>query len=129
MACAAALASLDLFDQTRLLEHIQESARIIQRELDQLRDCPFVLDVRQRGIMVGIELSRGGSQPSDTLQPSAEALCMAMREHGLILRHLGNVVVLMPISAMDHETLGNMLDVVVQTIGAAHKSWERHPVV
>jgi adenosylmethionine-8-amino-7-oxononanoate aminotransferase len=43
-----------------------------------------------------------------------------MREKGLIVRPLGDVVVLMPVPAMGHEVLGRMMDVVVETIGG----WE-----
>ena len=57
LGCAAAIASLKLFDENRLLEHIQQSAAIITERLHALRGCPHVVDVRQRGIMVGIELA------------------------------------------------------------------------
>ncbi len=127
LACAAALASLDLFERDRLLDHIHASARIIADRLDPLRDpaaFPHIVDVRQRGIMVGIELgpSRDASaQPFDFSRRTAARLCERMRERGLILRPLGDVVVLMPIPAMPHDVLHTMLDIVLDAL----KEWER----
>ncbi len=118
LACAAALASLDLFEQTNLLDHINRSAAVITDRLGALRDSRHVLDLRQRGIMVGIELCRDRqtAEPLDPSKRSGAAICAAMRRRGLIIRPLGDVVVLMPIPAMAHDVLVDMLDIVVDTI-------------
>jgi adenosylmethionine-8-amino-7-oxononanoate aminotransferase len=120
LGCAAALASLALIDSTDLLSHIQASAAIITQRLEALRSCPYVLDIRQRGIMVGIELCRDRAtrQPFDAAQRVGAAVCQAMRPKGLIVRPLGDVVVLMPIPAMPHAVLHQMLDIVVETIAS-----------
>lgn len=125
LACAAALASLDLFESNRLLEHINASADIIADRLNALRDLeafPNVVDIRQRGLMVGIELGRDRQtrRPFDSAVGTSAALCMAMREKGLIVRPLGDVIVLMPIPAMGHESLHQMLDIFIETL----QSWE-----
>jgi adenosylmethionine-8-amino-7-oxononanoate transaminase len=118
LACAAAMASLDLFEQTNLLDHINASAAIIADRLGELRDHPHVLDVRQRGVMVGIELcrDRATAEPFDFSKRTGAALCMSMREQGLIVRPLGDVIVLMPVPAMPHDVLHRMLDIVVGTL-------------
>ena len=127
LACAAALASLDLFESTDLLTHISESESILEARLAPLRDpgvFPHIIDVRQRGIMVGIELgrSRGGdAEPFDFSRRTAAGLCERMRERGLILRPLGDVLVLMPIPATPHAVLHEMLDIVIDTL----RDWER----
>ncbi len=118
LGCAAALASLELFAKNDLLTHIGTSAQIIREALQPLRACPHVLDVRQRGIMAGIELGkdRDTREPFDLSKRTGAALCNAMRKQGVILRPLGDVVVLMPVPAMPHNTLRNLLEVVVNTI-------------
>lgn len=118
LACAAALASLTLFEETRLLDHIRQSTQLIRLGLDPLRSCPNVLDIRQRGLMVGIELCRDRSrrEPFDFSRRTGAAVCQAMRGKGLIVRPLGDVMVLMPIPAMDHDVLKRMLAIVVQTL-------------
>ncbi|MCC5831290.1 MAG: aspartate aminotransferase family protein [Phycisphaeraceae bacterium] len=118
LACAAAIASLELFNTNRLLEHIQESARRIGHAMTRLESCPHVLDVRQKGIMAGIEIGRRDDAPEafDFTRQVAREMCMAMRSRGLMLRPLGNVLVLMPIPAMAHDLLDQMLDIIVETI-------------
>jgi adenosylmethionine-8-amino-7-oxononanoate aminotransferase len=118
LACAAALASLRLFDEGRLLEHVRGSAALMAEGLDRLRGCGHVLDVRQRGVMVGIELcgDRRARQPLDFTKRTGAAMCLAMRGKGLILRPLGDVLVLMPIPAMAHESLRRMVEIVVESI-------------
>ena len=130
LACAAALAGLDLFDQPThgqpdLLSYIQQSAQLIRRALHPLRDCPHVRDVRQRGMMVGIELGphprlhpEGSAQapPFDFSQPLGHRLCHRLRDQGILIRPLGNVVVLMPIPATPPDVLSQLVDTVVQAI-------------
>jgi adenosylmethionine-8-amino-7-oxononanoate transaminase len=122
LACAAALASLDLFDSTQLLDHTKASADRIAQRLNVLRDPDrfgHVLDIRQRGLMVGIELcsDRNDRKPFDFSRGNAAALCLAMRDKGVILRPLGDVLVLMPIPAMSHQALDHLLDVVIESLG------------
>ena len=118
LACAAALASLQLFETTDLLERINTSATLMEDRLETLKGNEHVLDVRQRGIMAGIELcaSRTERQPFDFSKRTAAALCHAMRDKGLIIRPLGDVIVLMPIPAMPQSMLHEMLDIVIETI-------------
>ena len=136
LACAAAIASLNLFKKNNTLAHAQQSAQLIQDKLNTLRDHPNVLDIRQRGLMVGIELckdrnkdagaeSSGGGGTSggttsgggvDFARRVGAQLCNAMILQGLIIRPLGNTLVLMPAPAMDHDTLNKMLDIVVENV-------------
>ncbi|MEX0744405.1 MAG: aspartate aminotransferase family protein [Phycisphaeraceae bacterium] len=121
LACAAAIASLELFEQNDLLSHIEKSAAIIAEKLAPLRDaeaCPHVLDVRQRGLMVGIELceDRTSARAFDFAAREGYAVCAAIRAKGVIVRPLGDVLILMPIPAMPHASLERMLDAVVETL-------------
>ncbi len=122
LACAAALASLRLFDETKLIAHINANAALMAEKLHALREHPHVLDVRQRGVMVGIELcqDRSSRQPLDFANRTGAALCHAMRDKGLIIRPLGDVLVLMPIPAMSREKLDRMMDVVISTMRDWH---------
>jgi adenosylmethionine-8-amino-7-oxononanoate aminotransferase len=121
LACAAALASLQLFTDD-LLAHIRQSAALIADRLAPLADHPNVLDVRQRGLMVGIELCQdrntSGGEPFDFSKRTAANLCLSLRDKGLIIRPLGDVMVLMPAPAMPHDVLSDMLDIVTKALGA-----------
>ena len=129
LACAAAVASLNLFDappagsdQPDLLSHTQASARIIGERLEPLRDHPHVLDIRRRGLMTGIELCQrrpGPGQPAlpfDFAARTGAQVCAAARQRGVIVRPLGDVMILMPIPATPHDVLIELCDSVVQTI-------------
>lgn len=134
LACAAAIASLDLFDQPPadvdparspdLLTHINASAQLMARRLEPLADHPHILDIRQRGIMVGIELCRKRPAPGEPAEPfdfaarTAAQVCQAARERGIIVRPLGDVMILMPIPATPHDVLAELCDGVVKTIEA-----------
>lgn len=126
LACAAALAGLDLFEAPThgspdLITHTQRSAKLIHKHLHPLRDAHNVRDVRQRGLMVGIELCKdrhapGGPQPFDFSQRTGAAVCTALRSKGILIRPLGDILVLMPIPATPHDVLTHFVDTVVDTV-------------
>jgi adenosylmethionine-8-amino-7-oxononanoate aminotransferase len=105
LACAAALASLDLFQENQLLENVRKKSAKLAEMLADLRSLPHVGDVRQKGFMVGIELS--GFDPR---RRTGAVVCAAIRRHGVILRPLGDVIVLMPPLAMGLDDLGRIVD-------------------
>jgi len=91
---------------------------LIGHRLGELAEHDNVGDIRQRGMMVGIELvaSRRTGQALDPQKLTGAAVCLAARKQGLIIRPLGDVVVLMPAPAMDIDTLERMLDITIETI-------------
>jgi len=98
LACAAALASLDIFAQERVIESLPSKIERLAAGLAPLADHPHVFEVRQMGLMVGIELSRTPSEdePFDPRERMGHQVILAARRRGVILRPLGDVVVLMP---------------------------------
>jgi adenosylmethionine-8-amino-7-oxononanoate aminotransferase len=92
LACAAALATLDVFEQERTLEALQGKVALLEAELTtRIAPLPAVAEVRQRGFMVGIEL--GGFDPAAR---AGHQVTLAARRRGAVIRPLGDVVVLMP---------------------------------
>ena len=73
-------------------------APIVKLRLKMFYDYPFVSDIRQKGFMVGIELVRNRStkRPYSWEERIGVNVCRKIREKGVILRPLGNVIVLMP---------------------------------
>ncbi|MDX1565848.1 MAG: aminotransferase class III-fold pyridoxal phosphate-dependent enzyme, partial [Phycisphaeraceae bacterium] len=121
LGCAAALASLRLFDENDLLESVRRKATVAAEWLEPLRDpdrFAWVVDVRQRGLMVGIELSADGTAATgfDPSRPLGAAVTDACRKAGLIIRPLGNVVVLMPPLSIDEAELRSMIQLVLDQI-------------
>ena len=93
LACAAAKASLEIFEGERVLDALEPKIRHLSSMLADLEKLPAVKEVRQCGFMAGIEIK----ESANGLKPNlAAAACIEARRHGLLTRPLGNVVVLMP---------------------------------
>lgn len=99
LACAAACANLDLFERDRIIENLQPKIERLRSMLeDRVAPLAHVGDVRQRGLMVGIQLAKGKEErvPYDPADRMAVRVILNARKHGVIVRNLGDVVVLMP---------------------------------
>jgi adenosylmethionine-8-amino-7-oxononanoate aminotransferase len=114
LACAAALASLRLFDEDRTLEHAQLMAERIAEGLRSVAELRHVGDVRQRGMMIGIELvkDKKTKEEFDYAARMGHRVALAARKREVMLRPLGNVVVLMPPLAM----VGSEVDFLVEGV-------------
>ncbi len=113
LACAAALASLDIFESEPVLERVRERAAELAGLLqDALGAYPSIGEVRQQGLMAGVELvdDRATKAP-----PPAEAMagwraCLAAREKGVFLRPLGDTVVVMPPLSIGRDELSEIVE-------------------
>src|SRR6058998_1091744 len=93
VGCAAAKASLEIFQNEKVLEALQPKIRHLTVALKDLAGLPRVVEVRQCGFIAGIELD----ESKDTGLPSfAPNVCIRARSHGLLTRPIRNVVVVMP---------------------------------
>jgi adenosylmethionine-8-amino-7-oxononanoate aminotransferase len=113
LACAAALASLDVFRRERTLVRIQPKIRLLSGWLAQVERMPEVKEVRQRGLMVGIDL--GEHDPALRL---GHRVTLEARRRGVIVRPLGDVIVLMPPLSISKQDLRRLVEVVGQSIRA-----------
>ena len=125
LGCAAALASLDLFDQHNLIAEVNRKAAMLAKLLEPLRDgrrFAMVGDVRQTGLMAGIELVASDGESAIGFDPSRRLgyeVSDACRAQGVMIRPLGNVVVLMPPLAIRDKHLRKLADVVINAISVA----------
>src|SRR5436305_7966863 len=92
LACAAAKASLEIFENERVLETLQPKIRHLSAALADLEKLTGVKEVRQCGFIAGIEMEES---PSGARPNLAAAACVEARRYGLLTRPIGNVVVLM----------------------------------
>jgi adenosylmethionine-8-amino-7-oxononanoate aminotransferase len=126
LACAAALASLDLFEQNAVLSAVRARTKTLADLFERhLLPLEIVGDIRQCGLMAGIELvsDRQNKTPFDPELRIAGRVCQAVRKHGVILRNLGDVVVLMPpLSITDAE-----LATIVTALSSAITEAQRDP--
>lgn len=118
LGCAAALASFDLLAAPAGLPAVAEKSTRLARQLERLRDCRIVGDVRQRGLMAGIELvrDRATKAPFPSERRVGAQVCKLCCEQGVLLRPLGDVVVVMPPLAIELSLLDRLGDVLYNAI-------------
>ncbi len=118
VACAAALASIEIFEKENLLAALQPKIELLRRKLEHFWQLPHVGDIRQRGMMVGIELvvDKRTKQPYPLEEQVGHRVILEARRRGLVIRPLGNVIVLMPVLAMSEEELNQVLEITYESI-------------
>ncbi|MFZ3065956.1 MAG: adenosylmethionine--8-amino-7-oxononanoate transaminase [Nitrospirota bacterium] len=114
LACAAAIANIDLFKKERTLQKLQPKIKYMTKRLKELEDLNHVGDIRQKGFMVGIELvkDKGTKEPYLLEEKIGIKVIKEARKHGLIIRPLGNITVLMPPLSIKMEELKRLLEIV-----------------
>lgn len=118
LACAVALASLDLYKKEDLLENVRRRTFQLTEELGPLKDHPHIQEVRQIGLMAGIELVKN-KQTQQKYRPGHRMglkVCQAAIRRGVWLRPLGDVIVLVPPLAIKERELAFMARVVREAI-------------
>ena len=119
LACAAALANLSLFRTEQTLARLQPTLASLAAGLDPLALLPHVGDVRRRGLMVGVELVADKATGAEYgyEERVGHRVCLAARKHGVLLRPLGNVVVLVPPLSLTPKEAGLLTHAVGAAIG------------
>lgn len=121
LACAAAIANLELFEEEKTLERVQPTIAVLTEKLAEIAELRHVGEVRQRGMMVGIELVRDRRTKEE--YPYGERIGFRVtqeaRKRGVVLRAMGGVVVLMPPLSLSLEETRRLGDVVRESIVAA----------
>ena len=118
LACAAALASIDLFKKEKTLTKLQPKIKLLSKELAAFQTFAHVGEVRQRGFMVGIELVKDKTtgEPYPVENKIGIKVALECRNQGLIIRPLGNVIVLMPPLSITPRDLKQMVHIVSSAI-------------
>lgn len=126
LACAAALASLELFRKNKILKKIQPKIHLMKKRLKDFYNLSSVGDIRQEGLMAGIELvrNRKTGEPFDAKEKIGAKVIERARNKGVMLRPLGSVVVLMPPLVISDKELNLLLDVTYESIDETIKGIE-----
>jgi adenosylmethionine-8-amino-7-oxononanoate aminotransferase len=120
LACAAAVANLDVFEQERTLERLGPKIELLAELLEPVAALGPVAQVRRRGFMCGIEIQGFPVQARMGHQVTLEA-----RKRGAVIRPLGDVVVLMPPLAIEAPELRQLVAIVGESIEAATSGTDR----
>jgi adenosylmethionine-8-amino-7-oxononanoate aminotransferase len=114
LACAAALANLDVFERERTIERLQPKIELLEALLEGVAAMPEVAEIRQRGVMVGIDLG-----DHDAALKMGHRVTIEARQRGAFVRPLGNTVVVMPPLSISEDELRELIAITVDSIRAA----------
>jgi adenosylmethionine-8-amino-7-oxononanoate aminotransferase len=122
LGCAVALANLQVFRTETTLAKLSPKIRVLALFLRPLAQLEQVGEIRRRGFMVGIELVR--DRATKTAYPLAvrigHRVAIEARRRGLLLRPIGNVIVLMPPLSVTLTELQRMVSIIRQSILRVH---------
>lgn len=118
LGAAVALATLEVFDEEQTLEQMQPKVERLQRHLQRMSELEWVGDVRQRGLLVGVELvrNRETKEPLPWAEKWGLRVCRRALEKGVWLRPLGNVLVIMPPLAISLDELDRIAVVLEESV-------------
>jgi adenosylmethionine-8-amino-7-oxononanoate aminotransferase len=126
LGCAAALANLELLDRKMIIESMQPRIAYLQQRLSsEFLSFAHVSDVRQWGYMIGIELVQDKA-PRKNYPPELRVghkVILEARKRGVLIRPLGDIIVLMPPLTITEDELKVLLDITYNSIRLVTESW------
>ncbi|NEO28808.1 MAG: aminotransferase class III-fold pyridoxal phosphate-dependent enzyme, partial [Kamptonema sp. SIO4C4] len=112
LACAAALATLDVYEQEGLFKNVQNLAAYWEDKVHELKGLPHVIDLRNLGLVAGIELEsipgKAGARGTACLQR-----CF---EKGLLIRVTADIIALSPPLIVNKEQIDEMLTILAEVL-------------
>ncbi len=111
LGCAAALANLEIFEKEKIIQNLPGKIKTMTEALKRISNLPKVKNIRQKGLMVGIEIG-----PTPLEERRAHKICLAARKKHLLIRPLGNIIVLMPPLSITEDEINFMCAVVSDEI-------------
>ena len=112
LGCAAALASLRIFQEEGTLETLKGKISYLTELLESLRSRPNVGDVRQCGFIAGIEVRADTGEPFSWHEQTGARVCEAARRHGLLTRPILDTIVLIPPLCTTHQQLERAIEAI-----------------
>jgi len=121
LACAAALASLEIFKSDAVIARNRETAATMAALAARIGAHRHVAEVRQTGMIVAFELTRDGARqtPFDPARRIGLGAYKIALEHGVVLRPLGDVLYWMPPYCIEHAQLEHLAAVTLRAIAGA----------
>lgn len=118
VACAAALKNIELFESQQIIPKLQKKIALFAKELEKVAALPHVGDIRQRGMMVGIELVRNKEtkEPFPQDMQVEHQIILEARKNGVIIRPIGPVIILLPPLSIHEDELNTLINVTYEAI-------------
>jgi adenosylmethionine-8-amino-7-oxononanoate aminotransferase len=123
IAAAVSLENLKLYQKNNLIKKIQNTSKVFEKYYDEISKLDIVGDIRHKGMLMGIELvtDKKKKTPIHPKKSINKIFFEEGKKHGIYLRTLGNIVMLVPPLAISEKDLNLLLKSTVQTIKSAQK--------
>jgi beta-alanine--pyruvate transaminase len=115
IACAAGLAALDIYQREGLLNRAKQMAPAFEQAVHSLRGLPHVVDVRNYGLVAGIELEPIAGSPG----ARAFGLYLKCFERGLLIRTTGDIIAMSPALTIENKHIDELLGILTRTLREA----------
>lgn len=118
LACAAAIASINIFEKDATLRKIPAKSDILYSNMLEIAELPHAGNVRHKGLVGAIELVKEKSSRESYPWEDRMGWKIAhrMREYGVIMRPLGNIMVIMPPLSISSDNLDHLMKILKKTI-------------
>jgi len=118
LACAAALANLEIFDRDKTLEQLPPKIQLLSQWLEKFQELSHVGDTRQKGLVAGIELvkDKATKEPYPREETVGFQVIYKARDKGVAIRPLGDVVVIMPPLVIPEGELDRLMEVIYECV-------------
>jgi beta-alanine--pyruvate transaminase len=114
LACAASLATLELYEEERIFDRARELAPYFENAVHSLRELPHVVDVRNLGMVAGIELEPIAGKPT----ARAYAAFLRCFEKGLLVRTTGDIIALSPPLIISKQQIDELVGILGDALRA-----------
>ncbi len=118
LGCAAAIANIDIFEQDKVLNKAEVAGKLLEKLLAPLKNHPHIGDIRQKGLMAGIELvqSKKTKKTYPLEDKTGFRVSIEAKKKGLMLRPIGNIIILMPPLSISSSVLKKMVQIITTAI-------------
>lgn len=124
LSCSVALKNIELIEKRQLVENVRKKAEFLAKKLELLYEIPIVGDIRQKGLMTGIEIvqDRNTKQIFPRSEMIEHRIILEARKRGLIIRPLGPVLTFIPVLAMTEEQMETAVNILFDSIAEMAKA-------
>jgi adenosylmethionine-8-amino-7-oxononanoate transaminase len=121
LACAASIAVIDILTKDKMLKKLQPKIKHLEKELSLLAVHPKVGNIRHCGVMAGIEIvnDKKTRKPYDYKLKTGAKLCAAIRKDGVIIRNLGDTLVLFLHLTMTKKEISKIITAIKKSLQTA----------
>jgi len=116
LACATANAVIDIFKTGNILQKLQSKIAFLQKELQSLARHKKIGDIRQCGVMAGIDIVKDKNTPYDYKLKTGAKICARMRKDGIIIRNLGDTLVLFLPLTITKQEISKIIKSIVKNL-------------